>query len=114
MTKSKSGGAHIGLFFDKPYPARDVRHILKKVAYQLCDGTPEIFPKQEELQPNETGSFINLPYHRGNTRVVINSEGKELNFDEEACLLEELSELAERFEVKEAIVWAECNRLSSV
>lgn len=82
VTKSKSGGAHIGLFFDKPYPAKDVRHMLKKVAYQLCDGTPEIFPKQEQLQPNETGSFINLPYHKGNTRVVIDSEGKELNFEE--------------------------------
>ena len=82
VTKSKSGGAHIGLFFDKPYPARDVRHILKKVAYQLCEGTPEIFPKQEQLQQNESGSFINLPYHKGNTRVVINNEGKELNFEE--------------------------------
>ena len=39
---------------------------------------------------------------------------EELNFDEEALLLEELLKLAERFEVKEAIVWAECNRLSSV
>ena len=39
---------------------------------------------------------------------------EELNFDEEALLLEELIKLAERFEVKEAIVWAECNRLSSV
>jgi len=82
VTKSKSGGAHIGLFFDKPYPAKDVRHMLKKVAYQLCDGTPEIFPKQEQLQPNETGSFINLPYHRGNTRVIINNEGTELNFND--------------------------------
>ena len=82
VTKSKSGGVHIGLFFDKPYPARDVRHILKKVAYQLCEGTPEIFPKQEQLQQNESGSFINLPYHKGNTRVVINNEGKELNFEE--------------------------------
>ena len=82
VTKSKSGGAHIGLFFDKPYPARDVRHILKKVAYQLCDGTPELFPKQDQLLPNETGSFINLPYHKRNTRVVINNEGTELNFEE--------------------------------
>ena len=82
VTKSKSGGAHIGLFFDKPYPARDVRHILKKVAYQLCDGTPEIFPKQEQLKSDEWGSFINLPYHRGNTRVMINNEGTELNFEE--------------------------------
>ncbi len=82
ITKSKTGGAHIGLFFDKPYPARDVRHILKKVAYQVCEKSYDIFPRQEQLTKDNCGSFINLPYHRGNSRVVINSEGKELNFEE--------------------------------
>lgn len=82
VTKSKSGGAHIALFLDKAYPAKDVRHILKKFAYQLCEGTPEIFPKQEQLMKDDTGSFINLPYHKGNSRVIINNEGAELNFDD--------------------------------
>ena len=39
---------------------------------------------------------------------------EELSFDEEAVLLEELLKLAEDFEVKEAIVWAEHNRQSSI
>ena len=39
---------------------------------------------------------------------------EELNLDEEALLLEELLKLAEDCEVKEAIVWAEHNRLSSI
>ena len=82
VTKSKSGGAHIALFLDKAYPAKDVRHILKKFSYQLCEGIPEIFPKQDHLQPKEWGSFINLPYHKGNSRVIINNEGTELNFDD--------------------------------
>ena len=77
--KSKSGGAHIKLLLDKHYPAYKVRKILKKMAYQLCDGTPEIFPKQDKLNPGETGSAINLPYHNGNTRVAIDDAGNALN-----------------------------------
>ena len=78
--KSKSGGAHIALHLDKPYPAKDVRYILKKVAYQLCEGDYELFPKQDVIAKGKWGSFANLPYHNGNTRVLIDSKGNELNF----------------------------------
>jgi hypothetical protein len=80
--KSKSGGAHMAVYLDQPYPAKDVRHILKKFAYQLCEGSYDLFPKQEELKKGEWGNYANLPYHHGNTRVLIDSEGKELNFEE--------------------------------
>ena len=79
--KSKTGGAHIVLHFDKWYPIKDVRHILKKFAYQLCEGDYEIFPKQDEVG-NGLGNAINLPYHNGNTRVLIDSEGKPYGFDD--------------------------------
>jgi hypothetical protein len=81
--KSKSGGAHCYLFLDKFYPARDVRHILKKLRYALgYNENVELFPKQDKVSSNDYGNFINLPYKGGNSRVLINSEGKELNFDE--------------------------------
>ena len=80
--KSKSGGAHIVVNLDKPYPAKDVRHILKKFAYQLCEGKHDLFPRQDKLEKGEWGSYANLPYHNGNTRVLIDSEGKELNFEQ--------------------------------
>ena len=81
--KSKSGGAHCYLFLDKFYPARDVRHILKKLRYALgYNDNVELFPKQDKVSSNDYGNFINLPYKGGNSRVLINSEGKELNFDE--------------------------------
>jgi len=80
--KSKSGGAHIVVYLDKPYPAKDVRHILKKIAYQLCEDKYELFPKQDVIEKGKWGSYANLPYHNGNTRVLIDSEGKELNFEE--------------------------------
>ena len=80
--KSKTGGAHIVVYFDGYYPAVDVRHILKKLAYQLCEGKFDLFPRQDEVPADSYGSFINLPYHNQNTRVLLNSEGKELSFDE--------------------------------
>ena len=82
--KSKSGGAHCYLLLNKFYKAEDVRHILKKMAYALGydRGTVEIFPKQEKLKSGESGSFINLPYHGGNTRVLLDFEGNELNTSE--------------------------------
>ena len=79
--KSKTNGAHIVIYFDGYYPAKDVRHILKKLAYQLCEGKFDLFPRQDDVPADSYGSFINLPYHKGNTRVLINSAGKELKFD---------------------------------
>jgi RecA-family ATPase len=80
VCKSKSGGAHCYLFLDKFYNAGDVQHILNKFVYALgYERGIEIFPKQKILKPNENGNFINLPYYKGNSRVLINFEGKELN-----------------------------------
>ena len=86
--KSKSGGAHMYLFLDKYYKAEDVRHILTKMAYALGyeRDSIEIFPKQKTLKKKDgtkgDGSFINLPYHSGNTRVLLDFEGNELNTSE--------------------------------
>ena len=73
--KSKSGGAHAYLFLQEWTSAADVRHILKKFAYSLgCSRDVEIFPKQIQLKQGESGSFINLPYHAGNTRVAVTND----------------------------------------
>jgi len=81
VCKSKSGGAHCYLLLDTFYKAIDVRHILKKMSYALGyeRGSVEIFPKQDKLLPAESGSFINLPYKGGNSRVVLDFAGTELN-----------------------------------
>ena len=81
--KSKSGGAHCYLFLNKFYKAIDVRHILKKMSYALgYERDIEIFPKQEELRPDENGNFINLPYKGGNSRVLLDFEGNALDTSE--------------------------------
>jgi RecA-family ATPase len=84
VIKSKSGGAHCFSFLDKFYKAVDVRHILKKYSYALGyeRGDVELFPKQEKLEPSDNGNFINLPYYKGNSRVLISPEGTSLKFEE--------------------------------
>ena len=80
--KSKSGGAHCYLFLDQWYSAQYVRDILGVFEYALGYENLEKFPKQTILKPDDDGSFINLPYFKGNSRVLINFDNKELNFDE--------------------------------
>jgi hypothetical protein len=81
--KSRTNGAHAYLFLDKFYPAADVRHLLRKFRYALgYNESTELFPKQDTLKQNDFGSWLNLSYHGGNSRVLINHEGKELNLDE--------------------------------
>ena len=84
VCKSKSGGAHCYLFLNTYYLASDVRHILKKFEYALGyeRDSVEIFPKQEILKPADQGNFINLPYKGGNSRVMLDSEGKSLKLAE--------------------------------
>ena len=76
VCRSKSGGAHAYLFLDEWTNAKAVRAILAKFAYALGyeRGTVEIFPKQDSLKSGDSGSFINLPYHGGNSRMVVSDE----------------------------------------
>lgn len=83
VVTSKTGGAHAWLFLDQFYPAHAVRHILKKFAYQLVGHVNiELFPKQEKLEPADFGSLINLPYQNGNSRQLLDLDGKVLNVEE--------------------------------
>jgi len=80
VCKSKSGGAHCYLWLDQYYKAGYIRHILKKFTYALgYERDIEIFPKQETLKPTDNGNFINLPYYKGNSRVLIDFDGRSLN-----------------------------------
>jgi hypothetical protein len=60
--KSKSGGAHLYMFFAEPIAAADVRKKLGDLARALGYPKIEIFPKQETLEPGQIGNWINLPY----------------------------------------------------
>jgi hypothetical protein len=62
VCRSKSGGAHLYTFTDKPIKAAELRRILSKFASKLGYGSSEIFPKQDSIKVGEVGNWINLPY----------------------------------------------------
>jgi hypothetical protein len=64
VCRSKSGGAHIFLFFLEPTSAKLARDVAGALAGALGHGRSEIFPKQDKIveKRQDTGSWINLPY----------------------------------------------------
>jgi len=60
--RSKSGGMHLYIFFRDPALCVDVRRQLKEWGIALGFPSVEIFPKQDVIQPDEVGNWINLPY----------------------------------------------------
>ena len=79
VVKSKGGGAHCILSLDKKYSAKAVQDLMKVFEYALGYEGLEVFPKQTELGPEDSGSFLNLPYFKGNSRNIINFDYKTLD-----------------------------------
>lgn len=66
VCRSKSGGAHLYIFFTDMVPAGKLRAKLQEwVAYLGYAPSTEIFPKQiSRADPSDLGNWINLPYYR--------------------------------------------------
>ena len=78
--RSKSGGAHIFMFFTVPVKASLVQSRLKEFASFLGCASSEIFPKQVKLllDKGQTGNYLNLPYFDADSteRYALDDEGK--------------------------------------
>ena len=77
--KSKSGGAHVFMFFTVPVKASLVQSRLKEFASFLGCAGSEIFPKQVKLllDRGQKGNYLNLQYFFGDngTRCALDDEG---------------------------------------
>ncbi len=85
VCRTKSGGAHLYVFFREPARAGVIRGALEDVATALGFGGSEIFPKQDTLTPKDVGNWINLPYYDANrtTRYALSPEdGRALSLEE--------------------------------
>lgn len=81
MTLSKSGGAHLWCFLEKPILASVGRAAALHMARMLgFPKTIEIFPKQSSVRKSDSGSWINLPYF-GTARRGYGQDG-EISFEE--------------------------------
>jgi len=78
VCRSKSGGAHVFLFLEKPVNAERMRDKLTEIKTLLGYGGSEVFPKQIRLKSqDDTGNFLNLPYFNGDntTRYAFKEDG---------------------------------------
>lgn len=66
VCRSKSGGAHLFLFFSEPIPAQEVIEKLQSFSGFFGQGVSEIFPKQPSIgtrkDDSEFGNWLNMPY----------------------------------------------------
>lgn len=74
VLRTKSGGAHLAIFFNEPIKCKLVRGKLYEFAIALGYGGVEIFPKQSMLaSKKDVGNWLNMPYfdHKLTTRHCI-------------------------------------------
>lgn len=62
VLRTKSGGAHLTCFTSDAVPASLMRTRLLEMARVLGYPSTEIFPKQTNLEENDTGNWLNMPY----------------------------------------------------
>lgn len=86
VCRTKSGGAHIYLFFSAPARADLARERLSEWAIALGHPGVEVFPKQSIISEysDAKGSWINLPYVGGNRslRYALKDDGSAMTLEE--------------------------------
>ena len=70
VERSRSGNAHVWVFFDKPIEAWVVMGLLKDACIGAGKKHVEVFPKNHDFTRVKLGNYINLPYH-GDTRPIL-------------------------------------------
>lgn len=74
LERSRSGNAHIWVFFHNPIPAYIPMGILKEATLAAGKKHVEIFPKNHDFEKIKYGNYINLPYH-GQSRPMLYQRG---------------------------------------
>jgi hypothetical protein len=84
--RSKSGGAHVFMFFTVPVKAGLVQSKLKEFASFLGCAGSEIFPKQTKLllDRGQTGNYLNLPYFNSedSQRYALDDDGNPCSIEQ--------------------------------
>jgi len=90
VCRSKSGGAHVYVFFKKPVPAPKIIRKLNAIAKSMGHEGAEIFPKQLKIEPDQYGNWLNMPYFDSELtmRYGLDGHGQQLELDEFIELVE--------------------------
>ena len=73
VERSRSGNAHVWVFFREPLDAWVAMGILKEVTLAAGKQHVEVFPKNHDFAKVKLGNYINLPFH-GNERPVLQED----------------------------------------
>lgn len=75
--RTKSGGAHVYVFFTEFVDAGGAQDFMRETAVELGFGGSEIFPKQKQLaSKKDVGNWLNMPYLGCSTdRCLITADG---------------------------------------
>jgi hypothetical protein len=76
IERSRSGNAHVFVFFSEPIEAWVPRGIMREALAAYGRRNVEVFPKQDQLRPGMVGSYINLPYHGKDRPILMWNEGR--------------------------------------
>jgi hypothetical protein len=74
VERSRSGNAHVWVFFSEPLEAWVAMGILKEATKAAGKDHVEVFPKNHDFAKVKLGNYINLPYH-GSDRPIIPRNG---------------------------------------
>lgn len=74
IERSRSGNAHVLVFFAEPVAGWIPRGILRKATAAIGKPSVEVFPKQDRLLPGMLGNYLNLAYHGEDRPVLLNGE----------------------------------------
>jgi hypothetical protein len=74
LEHSRSGNAHVWVFFEQPVEAWLPMAILKEATKAVGKDHVEVFPKNHDFARVRLGNYINLPYH-GDARQVEDGAG---------------------------------------
>jgi hypothetical protein len=100
VVRSKSGGAHLYLFCSEPVPAAQLRLKLRRWATALGFADSEIFPKQDRIDVEGSGNWLNMPYFGGaySTSYALDAGGLTLSPTDFIKRANELAVDADRLE----------------
>jgi hypothetical protein len=70
VERSRSGNAHVWVFFSEPCPAWLASAVLREAYLAAGKQHVEVFPKNHDFALVKLGNYINLPYH-GRERPIV-------------------------------------------
>ena len=81
IERSRSGNAHVWVFYTEPLEAWIAMGILKEATLAAGKDHVEVFPKNWDFSRVQFGNYINLPYHGDSRPVLSPNEQFDVDFD---------------------------------